>query len=119
DLQLAAERVTEAAARLGITKADLYPWINAGATAQSVGNGNTSNYWGLGVSLAWEVDLFGRIRRSTERDRAFLMATEEARRGVVLALVSGVALSYVQLRSNDIQLAVAQPTVDARLQMVT
>ena len=119
DLQVAAERVTEASARLGITKADLYPWLNAAGTAQSIGNGsNTSNYWGAGISLSWELDLFGRIRRSTERDRALLLSTEEARRGVVLSLVSGVAATYVALRTSDLQLEIARRTQDLRAQTV-
>jgi len=119
DLQVAAERVTEASARLGITKADLYPWLNVGGQAQRVGNGSTtSDYAGIGLSASWEVDLFGRIRRSTERDRAFLLSTEYGRRGVVMSLVSGVATAYAALRTSDTQLEVARTTVDLRLQTV-
>src|SRR5262245_30267359 len=56
DLQIAAERVTEATARLGVTKSELYPWFNAGAQAQRVGNGSaSSDYAGIGISAAWEV----------------------------------------------------------------
>ena len=119
DLLIAAERVAEGAARLGVTRAQLYPWINAAGTAQGIGNGSaTSDYWGLGLSASWEVDLFGRIRRASERDRAFLMASEEARRGVILSLVSGVAASYMALRTSDLQLEIARRTAQLRLETV-
>jgi len=119
DLQIAAERVTEATARLGITKSEMLPWLDASAGATRAGSGSrTSNVWGAGLGLSWEVDLFGRIRRGTERDRALLLATEEARRGVVLALVSGVATSYVALRTSDLQLEIAKRTADSRFQTV-
>jgi len=120
DLLIAAERVTESAARLGVTKSQLYPWLNAGGQAQAIGNGATqSDYVGIGLSASWELDLFGRIRRSTERDRAFLMASEEARRGVILSLVSGVASAYVALRTSDLQLEIARRTAQLRLETVT
>ena len=63
---------------------------------------------GLGVS--WYIDLFGRVRRGTERDRALLLATDEGRRGAVLALVSAVATTYVELRTADHQLDIARQT---------
>lgn len=119
DLAIAAERITEASARLGVTKAELYPWINAGAGAQAVGNGSrTSDYWDVGAALSWELDLFGRIRRGTERDRALLVATEYGRRGVVLSLVAAVATTYTTLRSTDLQLEVALRTMESRRQTV-
>jgi multidrug efflux system outer membrane protein len=119
DLLIAAERVTEATARLGITKSEMLPWIDASAGATRGGSGSrSSSYRSAGLGLSWEVDLFGRIRRGTERDRALLLATEEARRGVVLALVAGVATSYVALRSSDLQLEIAKRTADSRFQTV-
>lgn len=119
DLMIATERIAEASARLGVTKADLYPWLNAGAQGQRIGNGSaTSDYGGIGISAAWELDLFGRIRRSTERDRALLLGTEYGRRGVVLSLVSGVATTYTALRTSDYQLEIARQTLDLRRQTV-
>jgi len=62
------------------------------------------------LSASWEIDLWGRIRRLSESARANLLATDEARRGVILTLVSSVAASYVTLRGLDRQLEIAQAT---------
>ena len=60
------------------------------------------------LSASWEIDLWGRIRRETEAARANLLATEEARRGVTLTLISSVIASYVTLLDLDEQLRVAR-----------
>ena len=60
------------------------------------------------ASASWEIDLWGRIRRLTEAARANLLATDEARRGVILSLVASVASNYLQLRGLDEQLAIAK-----------
>lgn len=117
DLQIAAERVTEAEARLRITRAELYPWLSAGAGASRDEFGDlTSDVISAGVGVSWQLDLFGRVRRASERDRALLLATEEGRRGVVLALVSTVASTYVDLRTSDLQLEIARRTAESRRQ---
>lgn len=119
DVQIAAERVLEAEAQLGITRADLYPQVGANAGATRGGTDVlTATRLSAGVSAFWEIDLFGRIRRSSERDRALLLATEEARHGVVLALVSDVAAAYVNLRTLDLQLEVARRTAESRREYV-
>jgi multidrug efflux system outer membrane protein len=61
----------------------------------------------------WEIDLWGRIRRLTEAARANLMASQEARRGVILSLVASVASTYVQLHGLDCQLDISQRTLKA------
>ena len=66
------------------------------------------------LSASWEIDLWGRIRRETEAARANLLASEEARRGVVLTLVSSVITSYLTLLDADCRLRVAQATVAGR-----
>jgi multidrug efflux system outer membrane protein len=58
--------------------------------------------------MAWEIDLFGRIRRATESSRAELLASNEARRGVIISLVSEVATQYLSLRELDVELEIAQ-----------
>jgi multidrug efflux system outer membrane protein len=119
DLGIAAERVTEAEARLRITRADLYPWLNgrAGASRDEFGD-LTADDISAGLGVSWELDLFGRVRRATERDRALLLATEEGRRGVVLGLVSAVATTYVEMRTSDLQLEIARRTAESRRQYV-
>ena len=65
------------------------------------------------LTASWEIDLWGRIRRLTEAARANLLASDEARRGVILTLVTSVATSYIQLRGLDEQLVIAKQTLDA------
>jgi len=115
DVRLAAWRVEEARANAGIVESQGYPFVQgqvqAGRTQQSefspsgrsVGTGIQVN---LGVS--WELDLWGRIRRSNEQALARYLASEEARRGVYLSLASDVATNYFQLRSLDLQLEIAK-----------
>lgn len=59
-------------------------------------------------SASWEIDLWGRIRRTAEAARAQLFATEEARRGVILSLVASVASDYIQLLGLDEQLLISK-----------
>ncbi|WP_321928205.1 efflux transporter outer membrane subunit [Paraburkholderia guartelaensis] len=66
-------------------------------------------YQGM-LSASWQIDLFGRVRRLTEAAQAQVYASEQAQRGVVLSLVTGVATSYVTLRGLDRQLEVARAT---------
>jgi multidrug efflux system outer membrane protein len=123
-VQIAAANVEQAAAVLTQSKAPLYPQVGYSADA-SRGRGSTTNAQPIPSSVpnpqtsyqvlagaSWELDLWGRIRRLSEAARAELFATQEARRGVVLSLVSAVATSYVQLRALDEQLVIAQRTKD-------
>ncbi len=119
DLLIAAERVLAAEAQLGVTRADLYPQVGAQAgISRGQTDAITATRANVCVTAFWELDLFGRIRRSAERDRALLMATEENRRAVVLALVSSVAASYANLRTLDFQLDVARRTTESRREYV-
>jgi len=65
------------------------------------------------VSAAWEVDLWGRIRRSNEAANAEYLATEEGRRGLMLALITEVAQAYLELVELDGRVAVAHDSRDA------
>src|ERR1035438_10234438 len=66
----------------------------------------------VGAALSWELDLWGRLRRLTESARAQYLATEEARRGVVVSLVADVAANYFTLRERDRELEIARGTRD-------
>ena len=70
------------------------------------------------LSASWEIDLWGRIRRETEAARANLLATTEARRGVVLTLVASVITGYVTLLDLDSRLQVAEKTLAGRTESV-
>ena len=117
DLGIAAARVEEFRAVLGVTRADQFPTVDITASgAQTEGSDNAfpGNLPGLGAEkienyrrsadVFWELDLFGRLRRSTEAARAQLLATEEAQRSITISLVASVASSYMLLRDLDAQL---------------
>jgi outer membrane protein, multidrug efflux system len=121
DVQLAAWRVDEARARAGIARSEFFPQIGYGAEWSRGRNSiyvppnstATSNLNNVNVNFGWELDLWGRIRRLNEAAKAQYLATEEARRGVLLSLVSDVAVTYFQLRELDEELAIAKNTVAA------
>ena len=64
------------------------------------------------ISTVWEIDLFGRIRKLNEAQRAVYFASEEARRDVRISVLSEVAQGYFQLRALDEQLVIAHRAVD-------
>jgi multidrug efflux system outer membrane protein len=129
DLLDATARVDEARANLGIVRANQFPSVNESGSVeitrlsrdgsfplpQSFVAGQNRN-WGqatLGL-LSFEVDLWGRLRRSTEAARATLLNAEENRKAAVSALVSEVAADYFQLRELDYELEISQRTLDNR-----
>jgi outer membrane protein, multidrug efflux system len=124
DLQAAVARVEEARARAGIARSFLYPQVEGVAnytvrqatdsTPRITGNeGNTEQTGVYGFQLAWEIDLFGRIRRQTEAAVALALASEQGRRGVMVTLVGDVATNYFLLRELDLQLEIARRTLAA------
>ena len=117
DLQVAAARVEEARAVAGISKSFLYPQVGFGAgygAGQLSGDDEkTFQNWDAGFTLSWEIDLFGRIRRTNEAAFARYLATEQGRRGVLITLVADVASNYLLLRQLDLELEVARRTVES------
>jgi outer membrane protein, multidrug efflux system len=121
DLRIAASRLLEAQAQLGITRADQFPSLSAGAgisdtrTAQSKFLPAFETSTGqLNLSAAWELDFWGRYRRATEAARANLIASEWARREVLSTLVANVASGYFQLRALDLELEISKRTLNSR-----
>ena len=121
DIRIAAARIMEARAQLGITRADQLPTVSAGAIGLNDRFPKTkltpeteTNFNGVGASMVWELDFWGKYRRATEAARANLLATEWARRTVINSLVSDVAAAYFQLRAYDLQLEIARRTLDSR-----
>lgn len=121
DLRIAASRILEARAHLGITRADQFPTVSAGAgiadvrTAQSKFLPAFETSTGqVNLSTAWELDFWGKFRRATEAARANLLASEWARQEVVSALVANVAAAYFQLRALDLELEISKRTLDSR-----
>jgi multidrug efflux system outer membrane protein len=123
DLRIAAARVEEARANIGIVRSFLYPQINFNAAGgaqqvsratdptQSFGAHRNFQNLLLGFALAWELDVFGRIRREAEAATAIFLATEQAQRAVLITLVGDVAQSYFTLRELDLELEIARRTV--------
>jgi NodT family efflux transporter outer membrane factor (OMF) lipoprotein len=124
DLRIAAERVQQARAQLGVTRANQYPFIDVqssftGSRGSSVGSTTfipagtplRSAYTTLGAALTWEVDLWGRLRRLTEAARANYLASEEGRHAVQVSLVADVIESYFQLLEQDSELEISRKTV--------
>ena len=123
DVRLAAARILEAQAQLGVTRADQFPTATAGVDllgerpAAALGF-PARNIGAIEVqgSAAWELDFWGKYRRATEAARAQLVATEWGRRSVITTLVSQVASAYFGLRALDLELEISQRTLEARRQ---
>ncbi len=121
DVQLAAARVEEARARAGIARSEFFPSINYGGGWSRGRNPGTvfpfstatTNLIDANVNFGWELDVWGRIRRLNEAAKAQYLASEDARRGVLLSLVSEVAKTYFLLRGLDEELAITLETVKA------
>ncbi|MCX5771898.1 MAG: efflux transporter outer membrane subunit [Candidatus Hydrogenedentes bacterium] len=77
---------------------------------------NPANTFQAGLDGSWQIDLWGRIRRATESARADLLATEDAKRGVILSVATSIATAYVNLRGLDRQLEIASATATSREQ---
>jgi multidrug efflux system outer membrane protein len=117
DLKIAIARIEQARAVVGVVRSQYYPQVGYEGFAEGnramlpgPNGGSTSNTYGtLGglLSLGWEFDVWGRIKRSEESARARLLAQESVRRAVMLSLVSDVAANYFSLLELDRELAIA------------
>ena len=119
DLRASMARIDEARAHLGIVRADLYPRVDysgGGSFDGTFGNGTNSSSGSGSASLgvSYEVDLWGRISRMNEASLQDLLSTEEAYRGITIALVAEVANAYLLLRDIDNRLLVSEYTAEAR-----
>lgn len=128
DIKIAVARMEEFIGRYGTTRAALFPQIGAGAAygrqrvseltgpspLEGTGVNPTFNSSQLFLNAAWEIDLWGKLRRATEAARADLLSTEEAQRTVILTLVTSVASTYIDLRDLDKQLEIAHQTAKSR-----
>jgi multidrug efflux system outer membrane protein len=125
DVRIAAARMQEFAARIDIASSGFLPQFgyDAGASSNQIsreafGSSTTGdrsyNNYAASANLSWELDLWGRIRRSDEAATADYLAQEENRRSIILSLVSTVATSYITLRQLDRQLQISKDTLYSR-----
>ena len=121
DVRIAAARILEAEAAYGITRADQFPTISGQAQAQAqhgtVIAGQslpTVSTFQLGGIASWEPDFWGRYRRATEAARAQIRASEWGQRAILTSLVARVATGYYTLRALDLQLEIANRTLESR-----
>ncbi|MGA9508529.1 MAG: efflux transporter outer membrane subunit, partial [Candidatus Sulfotelmatobacter sp.] len=126
DVRIAAARVLEAQAQVGITRANQLPSANVGADVFSEQNAKVTNVFPayqvnggeLNLSVIWNLDFWGKYRRQTEAARAQLLATEWGQRSVISSLVANVATAYFQLRALDSELEISKSTLASRRQSV-
>jgi outer membrane protein, multidrug efflux system len=127
DVQIAAARIEEFQGRYGVTRGDQFPQVGANADGSRTrgsesGGGslgeNPANRYQVDLGLSFELDFWGKLRRATEAARAEVLASEEARRTVILTLVSELANSYVRLLDFDQQLAITRATLKTRQESV-
>jgi multidrug efflux system outer membrane protein len=121
DVRIAATRILQAQAQVGITRADQLPTISGGVEAVNQRSARSKFFPAfetsssqVDLSLAWELDFWGKYRRATESARANLLATQWARQAVISTLVSDVAAAYFQLRELDLELEISRRTLASR-----
>jgi multidrug efflux system outer membrane protein len=121
DVRIAATRVLQAQAQLGITRADQLPSLSAGGNITSQRDPKIGpipsfelTQGATTASASWELDFWGRYRRATESARATLLANEWAQREVTATLVADLASAYFQLRQLDLELEISKRTLTSR-----
>lgn len=134
DLRITATRILQARAQVTIARSFQFPTVDATAAAplEQFAGGNRPPFGGAGgaealdqtflpqggLSVAWELDIWGRFRRATEAARAELLASEDFQAAVVLTLISDVARAYFQLRGLDLELEISRQTLASRADYV-
>jgi outer membrane protein, multidrug efflux system len=137
DLRAAVLRIDEARAQRGVTAAGLWPSAGANASltrtrlsdttptgslfdtfgnvripgAPAINIPNPYNQYQLGADVSWELDLFGRVRRSVEAADAQLAASVEDQHAAMIALLGDVARAYVELRGAQLSNSTAQRSI--------
>lgn len=119
DMKQALAKVREARARRGVSRADQFPALDAsGSAKRSKSRGSTATYgsYALGFDAGWEIDIFGGVRRAVEAAEADLDASRENLRDVLVSLTAEVALNYLDTRTIQSRLSVAEKNLDLQQQ---
>lgn len=125
DLKIAVARIEQFVGQYVTTRAALFPQIGASASGgmeQLTRKGlpplssnvdRRDDVWGVFLNGNWEIDIWGKIRRSTESARASILSSEEGRRAIILSLVAAVASTYIDLRDADREMEISIKTAEA------
>ncbi len=121
DMKLAEAQLRQARAARGVVAGGLWPAVSGSASYERVhpvsapgGVSSDQNLYQAGLDAAWELDIFGGIRRNVESANANIHAAEESLRDVQVSLAAEVALNYVQLRGFQQQIVIAQDNLKAQ-----
>jgi NodT family efflux transporter outer membrane factor (OMF) lipoprotein len=123
DLRQAEWRIVQARANRGVVVAGLWPQVNvtgdyrrsgAGSKVAGGSTGGSHDLYQAGLDAAWELDVFGGVRRNVEAAEANIQAAIEDRRDVLITLISEVALNYLDLRGFQRQIAIAKENLEAQ-----
>ena len=129
DINIAAARIEQAAANVGVVRADQYPELGTGAGVRRIKTsgaavavaplltgfrGITTTVITVTPRVSWALDFWGQYRRATEAARANLLASEAGREAVRVSIVAATANAYFQLRELDLELAITHRTLAAR-----
>src|SRR5262245_366770 len=129
DLKIALANVREARALRGVTGADQFPVINAAGAYTRVrdsenvrplppGFGPSHNLFQVGLDASWELDVWGRVRRSVEAADATLEAAEDNRRDVLVIVLAEVARNLVEVRAAQQRLLIARDNIQTQQEVV-
>lgn len=132
DLKVAASRVLEARSQRVIAAAALFPSLDAtGSYTRSKASGNAApssvpdgsgtlsggqDLYQAGFDASWELDIFGRVRRSVEAASAEVQASEENYRDTLVTLLSEVSVNYLSLRGAQLRLDIARKNIETQRQ---
>ncbi|SPD73570.1 Transcriptional regulator, Fis family [uncultured Desulfobacterium sp.] len=119
DLRLAEARLREARAAREMATADLWPSLNASGSysrahagiAPSSKEKSTTSLFQIGFDAAWELDIFGGLRRSVEAAQASVGAAKESHRDVIVSLLAEIARNYVELCGLQQQIAITKDNI--------
>ena len=122
DLKKAMARIREARARRGVARADFFPSLDAtgkvsrSRSSDEAGNDMTVDLYSVGFDAGWELDIFGGVRRSVEAAEASLQASREDWRDVLVSLLAEVALNYIDVRTYQARLTVAEANLKIQIE---
>jgi len=121
DLNASLSRIREARSRMGMSRASLFPGLDAQGAAKrrrssenmgTQGGGEINNYYNAGFDATWELDIFGGTRRSVQAARAELQATRAGLKDVLTTLMADVALNYIQVRTYQQRLQILRSNIE-------